>query len=458
MSARRKRPGIVYARGRMLWIKFVNVEDKYDWKSTGLHVGHEKEADIFLKTVIEEVVEQRRAGVLPDKPLTVARFAERWIAKRKRLGKVSATDDEARLKNHILPWIGDVLLADVIQDHVQTVMDVVMEKVGNKSMAPRTACHIYATMKAMFRKARKVLPTNPCSLDADDLPKKIDADPTWRKTAVFTAIEIEAFVTEPRIPVDRRVFWALAYLAAGERFGEAAASTWADYDPTVEPLGRLLVTKSYSTSRKSVGPVKTQVSREVPVHPVLAEVLAGWKAHGWRELMRRDPKDSDLIIPSRTGACRSANHMLKKFHQDLERIGLRKRRQHDLRRTFISLCRNNGARGDVLRFITHGPRKGDVFDGYTEWNWPELCAEVAKLKINMSGYDVLFGRARAVKNETRALTLRSDPAAPGDRNVTVAVTFAAAASQDEVQILKTPRDFSQGALRGGRDLNPRPPA
>ena len=38
-----------------------------------------------------------------------------------------------------------MLLADVTSDHVQTVMDIVMEKVGEKSMAPRTARHIYAT-------------------------------------------------------------------------------------------------------------------------------------------------------------------------------------------------------------------------------------------------------------------------------------------------------------------------
>ena len=458
MSARRKRPGTVYPRGQMLWIKYVDAEGKYAWKSTGCQVGQEKLADIFLRAVIEEVAAQRRAGVLPGKPLTVARYAEDWIAKRKRLGKLSAKDDEARLKNHVLPLIGDVLLADVTSDHVQTVMDIVMEKVSEKSMAPRTARHIYATMKLMFKKARKLVPINPCSLDADELPKNVDQDPSWRKTAVFTRGEIEALLSDSRIPLDRRIFFAVLFFSAGERFGETAASTWRDYDPSMEPLGRLLANKSYSTTRKEVGEVKTKDPRAVPVHPVLAEVLAGWKAHGWSELMGREPEVDDLIIPSRRGSCRSVNHMLRKFHEDLKRIGLRERRQHDLRRTFISLCRSDGGQGDILRFITHGPGKSNVFDMYTELTWEAMCREVAKLKINLSGYDVLFGRAPEVKSESGALCVRSDRAEVDTRTVTVAVTVGAGMSQNGGQIGETPSDFSEGVLRGGRDLNPRPPA
>ena len=174
--------------------------------------------------------------------------------------------------------------------------------------------------------------------------------------------------------------------------------------------------------------------------------------------MGRAPEAADLIVPSRTGRCRSANHMLKKFHQDLERIGLRKRRQHDLRRTFISLCRADGGRGDILRFITHGPNKGDVFDSYTTLPWEALCTEVAKLRINLSGSDVVAGRASS------EIATSNDPVHPrGDaatvtRTVTSAVTVPSASRGSVVQIHETPRNFSRGVWRGGRDLNPRPPA
>ncbi|HEX2568853.1 MAG TPA: hypothetical protein VH877_04780, partial [Polyangia bacterium] len=97
-------------------------------------------------------------------------------------------------------------------------------------------------------------------------------------------------------------------------------------------------------------------------------------------MIGRAPAADDLIIPSRLGRNRSNGHGLKRFHEDLERIGLRRRRQHDLRRTFISLARADGARKDVLEHVTHG-RPGGIMDLYTELPWPLLCEEVGKLRV-----------------------------------------------------------------------------
>jgi hypothetical protein len=46
---------------------------------------------------------------------------------------------------------------------------------------------------------------------------------------------------------------------------------------------------------------------------------------------------------------------------DLPALGMRPRRGHDLRWTFISLAREDGARRDLLEPITHVPR-GNVVD------------------------------------------------------------------------------------------------
>jgi hypothetical protein len=51
--------------------------------------------------------------------------------------------------------------------------------------------------------------------------------------------------------------------------------------------------------------------------------------------------------------------MLTRFHADLAMLGARPRRQHDTRRTFISLCLEDGARWDMLPWITHArPKSG----------------------------------------------------------------------------------------------------
>jgi integrase len=108
--------------------------------------------------------------------------------------------------------------------------------------------------------------------------------------------------------------------------------------------------------------------------------------------------------------------MLKKFHQDLKRLGMRPRRQHDLRRTFVSLCLGDGASKDILRSITHAP-EGDVVDDYTTLVWNPLCRKVAKLQDRRR-----FGsgsRDRSIRNLD---------------------------------------GLNRNTWRGGRDLNPRPPA
>ena len=146
--------------------------------------------------------------------------------------------------------------------------------------------------------------------------------------------------------------------------------------------GCLSIHASYDIKSKKLKAVKSEVPRRVPVHQTLAKVLGEWRLSGWAELVGRAPNEDDLIIPSRRGQHRSVTHARTKLHQDLDRIGLRKRRVHDMRRTFVSLSLADGARKDILRWVSHGP-EGDIMDLYTTLPWSALCEEVAKLKIEL---------------------------------------------------------------------------
>jgi hypothetical protein len=131
--------------------------------------------------------------------------------------------------------------------------------------------------------------------------------------------------------------------------------------------------------------------------------------------------------------------MLKKFHQDMVRLGLRTRRQHDLRRTFISFCLGDGASKDILRWITHAP-EGDVIDDYTTLVWKPLCREVAKLQIRLPG-----------RESAPIANVANSHEQVGDR-VTGRVTGA---DSDELLGPQTPgilEALTRTAWRGGRDL------
>jgi hypothetical protein len=56
---------------------------------------------------------------------------------------------------------------------------------------------------------------------------------------------------------------------------------------------------------------------------------------------------------------------------------------HDLRHTFISLLRSDGATKDILGRITHSPSR-EVLDGYTSYEWEVLCREVLKLSFQQT--------------------------------------------------------------------------
>jgi len=418
-----------YLRKEIWWVGYVDLGGTSKQKTTGCRVHEEAKAEKLRLHIKRQLL--ARVEIVGEKggPLTVRAWARSWIEGRRLKGIVTAGDYEARLKKYILPVIGDLRIEEVTPEHIASVV----ASAATRKIAPRTVRHIYFTMHAMFRKAvPRLLAVNPCAIDSDDLPAKIDKNPEWRATAVFCKDEVVTILTAPKIPEDRRTCYALLFLA-GLRFGEAAALRWRHYDATLRPLGRLVVAHSYNTKRKHEKSVKTDNPRWVPVHPALAERLADWRAGGWTELIGRAPGPDDLIMPSRLGRNRSNNHMLRRFHKDLARVGLRPRRQHDARRTFISLALADGARKDVLRWVTHGP-EGDIVDLYTTLPWHALCEEVARLKIDLNPAP-----------EARLIVLANYA---NSREPHLHSTYTGENSKSIPNV----------AWRGGRDLNPRPPA
>jgi hypothetical protein len=92
-------------------------------------------------------------------------------------------------------------------------------------------------------------------------------------------------------------------------------------------------------------------------------------------------------VPTRNFTMRESPEAQQALHADLKLLGLRARRGHDLRRTFITLAQVDGARKEVLEAISHGPR-GDIVSVYTTFPWPVLCEAIGRLKIRWSPPDL----------------------------------------------------------------------
>lgn len=364
----------MYVRGSRLYCSLRNEEGKWISRPTPYGIGEEELAEDYARQS-QALLDERRAALhdvgcnaIP----TVAEYIKLWLSKRGR----SQKDDRGRLA-HVPPALGAMRLDEVRVRHVRALVKKLKDE---GALAPRTVLHVYRTLSTMFRTAvsEEILTANPCQLMRNDLPKKKDKNPGWRPTAVYTHAEVETLISDCRVPPDRRVLYALLALT-GARFGEVAALRWSRLDRSRSPLASLHIFESHSKEGE-LKDDKEEKPRLVPVHPTLAAILDWWYRVGWAELLGREPKDGDLIIPSRRGNFRSVRLAYKRLQQDLKRLQYRGRRTHDLRRTFISLALGDGARKDILRWVTHGP-EGDIMDLYTTLAWESLCEEVAKLRI-----------------------------------------------------------------------------
>jgi integrase len=294
------------------------------------------------------------------------------------------------MRIHVLPALGDILLVDVQAKHIADLV----RKLRAAELAPRTVRNVYSVAAALFRDARieGLIEQSPCILDDRHLGAIVDKDPEWRASAVFTRGEVERLISDERITLDRRVQYAIQFLA-GLRFGEVVALRWRHLDAEQRPLGRLLVATSYNTHGRRIKGTKTEAVRHVPVHPVLAAVLAEWRLGGWAEMMGAPPGTDDLILPLAPEAkarrrrfhedLRDHHYAYKLWKQDVAALGLRHRRGHDARATFITLALDDGADPRIIEErVTHTKRQRGAFDGYNRGRqWEATCAEVAKLRI-----------------------------------------------------------------------------
>lgn len=352
-----------------------------DWCATKTRreEWYSKREVFFLQQFLEQG--RRRARMTGDE------LAAAWLTQREAEGYVDVAKDRQRIENHVLPVLGKLQVSETRPRHAVELVNKLKITPSNQggNLAARTIRSVFFTAKQMYEWAvlQEVIISNPIKVGPRVLPAKTDKDPAWRKGAVFTQDEAEQLISSPLIPLHRRVYYALGFLT-GQRPGQVSALRWGDYEPSHEPLGRLASSEAWDSKRKKVKATKTGAEHLVPVHPVLAKLLASWRLTGWKERHGMSPKQHDLIVPNIDLNPRDTRKVYEDFQEDLERLGLRKRRVYDARRTFISLGMSGGASKDLLMRITH-PKSLDVFDLYVTPTWESLCEQVLKIKVQLRG-------------------------------------------------------------------------
>lgn len=321
-------------------------------------------------------------------------YAETVIAHRLARGVKSAAKDEpAHLKRHLNPIFGHLRVDDLT---LRGIADG-FAALADKGLSGSTIRNVHVTMRAVLRKAAAdgliaFLPPPLTVLDGQ-LPPVTDTRPEgWRDEAQFTRDEIAALLSCDDVERQYRVMYACYFLTAS-RFGELVTVRVRDYDRKLKPLAALTI-RALKTKRE-----RGQMFRVVPVHPELRVWLDWWLGEGYEVIHGKQPEAGDLLFPTmskrRQNAAELAGEDLTKTacshgevykrwaRHHLPAAGLRHRRLHDARRTFISLVRSSGKSKDIVRSITHRGTKDKVLDAYTTWEWEALCIELARVKWDL---------------------------------------------------------------------------
>jgi hypothetical protein len=140
-------------------------------------------------------------------------LAAGWIVKASG-SELDWKNDESRLKSHVLPEFGDLVLAEV---RARRVVDLFhkLRTDRERNLAQRTIYSIYTAVSALFRDAKlaALIEQSPCILDERQLRPLVDKDPEWRNEALFVRDEVETIIFDTQIPADRQMVYALELLA-----------------------------------------------------------------------------------------------------------------------------------------------------------------------------------------------------------------------------------------------------
>lgn len=432
--------GTIYQRGPWLWLGFVGPDGKRHMRSAKLRVGQEAETRALLAK-LEAAIAERSSTAPAPLTHTVASWAEIWAQRRIDKGKwTNAKLDKTALQRHVVEAsitvhrkqiaLGRLRLEEVRVLHIRAWL----EAMEAKQLAANTVLSTYSLMNRMFRAAvrEELLSGTPCLLERGELPQLGEQEPDGRpEDAVFTLRELEQLISDKRLPLDRRVGYAISLLG-GLRQGELAALTWADYDSTLEPLGRLYVSKSYTRRNKRVKSTKSGVTRWVPVHPALAALLAEWQLSGWSHMLGRRPQREDLLLPNRAGRFLTDLNLWGNLQSDLKLLSWRPRTFHDTRATFITYAIAGGASWELLKHISHGVKRRSrkMNQVYVRPPWEVLCAQVQCIKLELRG-------------DAEVVSMRATGTAPLHSGATF-----------DPRTHSTARDHSEKPQCPGRDSNP----
>ncbi len=322
---------------------------------------------------------------------TLAAYVDHWAENKTRRGRRNVKRAAANLRRHILPTLGHHRLDEI---QARAISELAWD-LYDESLSAKTIHNVIGYLSSVFKLAvyEELLEANPCrSIPRDELPAA-GRNP-WRK---YEPRDVVALLSNPSIPEDRRVLYALMFYLA-TREGEGAGLTFDRWDRSVEPLNAFIIDRQYDHQPLKTARDDQTAERRLPVHPELAAILARWKLSGFAAVFGRPPRPGDFVVPSRrTLGARTRNAIYKALVADEKRAGVEHaagRGTHGFRKAWISMIEDAGAPREEYRVLTHTRPSRDVLEVYVQRSWTSLCATAQRIKLPWDENVIAIGGRR----------------------------------------------------------------
>lgn len=279
---------------------------------------------------LAEDLELHEAGLDGARRMTVAEYLETWLAGKRSLRPRSAQGYRAHLNLYLVPYLGQIKLADLRPAHLDLMFS---DLLASPSRGAATVRRIHATLRSALNSAvkRRLIHYNPAL--HIELPSA-----TRTPTQVWTPAELSRFLATAASERVGVLFRVVAL--AGLRRGEVLGLRWEDMDLEV---GLLRVTQQLQIIGGVVGfvPPKSRSGvRTVPLDPETVRQLRCWRERQAAERAEWGDgyQDLGLVFTWENGLPLTPDHAYRLFLRLTQRAGLPRIRLHDLRHTSASLA------------------------------------------------------------------------------------------------------------------------
>jgi integrase len=324
--------GTIYRRKDGRWCAMVTLEDG------GRKVLYARSRQEISEKLKRAIGARQDGSLVRDERQTLSEYLEEWLREtaKPRIRPSTFTSYESIVRKHISPVLGRVPVRKLTPQEVQRWLNAKHQRGLNTR-------RMHGILRAALNQGVKfgVVPRNVATMVTPPRTPSYEIEP-------FSPDQIKTLL-EALQGHRLEALYSVA-IAMGLRQGEALGLRWEDVNFKIGTL-RVRYALQRIDGRFELVEPKTQKSRRILYLP--AVTLDSLKEHRARQAAERlaagpDWTDSGLVFTTPTGTPIDSKNLTLSFQRFLKRIGLPKRRFHDLRHSCATLLLVQGVPSRVV--------------------------------------------------------------------------------------------------------------